>query len=54
MYLITEMIGENWEIVDPIGGSLVDFEDTAREIEHILTQGYERICRIAGDMAGDE
>jgi protein-tyrosine-phosphatase len=54
VYLLTEMIGENWEIVDPIGGSLVDFEETAREIQHLLTAGYERICSLAADVAGDE
>ena len=54
VYLLTEMIGEYWEIVDPIGGPLVDFEETAREIQHLLTAGYERICSLAADMAGDE
>jgi protein-tyrosine phosphatase len=53
VYLLTEMIGEYWEIVDPISGSLYDFEETAREIQHLLTAGYERICRLAADMAGD-
>jgi protein-tyrosine-phosphatase len=53
VYLISEMIGEFWEVVDPIGGALVDFEDTAREIEQILDQGYDQICRCAGDEAGD-
>ena len=54
VYLLTEMIGEYWEIVDPIGGSLGDFEETAHEIQHLLTAGYERICSLAADMAGDE
>ena len=54
MYLLTEMIGEYWEIVDPIGGSIVDFEETAREIEQILSVGYEKICKAAADPAGDE
>jgi len=51
VYLISEMIGQNWEIVDPIGGSMGDFEDCAREIEYILTQGYDRICQAAGDSS---
>jgi len=53
VYLLTEMIGEYWEIVDPVGGSLVDFEETAREIEQVLTAGYEKIYTFAGEMAGD-
>jgi protein-tyrosine-phosphatase len=53
VYLLTEMIGENWEIVDPVGGALRDFEETAREIQHILTTGYEKIRSLAADMPGD-
>jgi protein-tyrosine-phosphatase len=37
VYLLTEMIGEYWEIADPVGGPFDDFEDTARDIEQILT-----------------
>jgi protein-tyrosine-phosphatase len=54
VYLLTEMIGEYWEIADPVGGPFCDFEETAREIEHILTAGYERICRFASDTARNE
>jgi protein arginine phosphatase len=54
VYLLTEMIGEYWEIVDPVGGSIIDFEDTAREIEQILTAGYQMICKVAADPAEDE
>jgi protein-tyrosine-phosphatase len=54
VYLLTEMVGGYWEIVDPVGGSLVDFEDTAREIEQILTIGFEKIRKAAADPAGDE
>jgi protein-tyrosine-phosphatase len=54
VYLMTEMVDGYWEIVDPVGGSMVDFEDTAREIEKILTGGYEKICKVAADAAGDE
>jgi protein-tyrosine-phosphatase len=54
VYLLTEMIEEYWEIIDPVGGAFIDFEDTAREIEQILTAGYEKICRTAADTAGDE
>ena len=50
IFLLSEMIGENWEIADPVGGSYSDFEDTARDIEHILTTGYDNIVRLAGEM----
>ena len=49
VYLLTEMIGEYWEIADPVGGSFGDFEETAQEIEQILSDGYKRICLLAGE-----
>ncbi len=48
VFLFSEMIGEYWEIVDPIGGPMDDFEETAQEIEHILTAGQKRITMLAG------
>jgi protein-tyrosine phosphatase len=49
VYLLSEMEGGKYEIRDPIGGVLVDFEDTAREIAMILENGYENIRRLASD-----
>jgi len=54
VYLMAEMIGEYWEIVDPVGGAFSEFEETAREIEHILTTGYQRICTLAGGPVEQE
>jgi protein-tyrosine-phosphatase len=45
-YLLYEMIGLRYEVIDPIGGSTRDFEDTIREIENILTQGFEKISTL--------
>jgi protein-tyrosine-phosphatase len=49
IFLLSEMIDRFDDVVDPVGGPLADFEDTAREIETILEQGYERIYRLAAD-----
>jgi protein-tyrosine-phosphatase len=46
IYLLYEMIGLRYEVIDPIGGSTRDFEDTIREIENILTQGFEKISTL--------
>lgn len=43
IFLLSELIGFNRDIVDPIGGDLADFEDTAREIEAILIKAQDRI-----------
>jgi protein-tyrosine-phosphatase len=47
IYLLSEMVGEIYDIVDPIGGSLADFEETALEMERILTEGFEKISNLA-------
>jgi protein-tyrosine-phosphatase len=48
-FLITEMVGENQDIKDPMGGSLADFTYTINELEDILERGYERICQLVHD-----
>ena len=49
IYMLSEMVGEFYDIVDPIGGSLADFEETALEMERILTDGFEKISILAID-----
>ena len=49
VYLVWEMADQMREVVDPIGRSLVDYEDTANEIEMIFDLGWERICQLAVD-----
>ena len=49
IFLLSEMIGENNEVVDPIGRPMVDFKETAREIHRILTNGFDRIKQLASD-----
>jgi protein-tyrosine phosphatase len=46
IYMLTEMIGDSYDIKDPIGGSLADFQDTARELESILTIGFSNILEL--------
>ena len=41
VYLLSEMVGEQLDIYDPIGGSLFDFEDMAKEVERYLQDGFE-------------
>lgn len=49
IYLLSEMIGENNEVLDPIGRPMVDFKETAREIHRILTKGFDKIKKHASD-----
>jgi len=48
VFLLSEMIGEIYNIPDPIGGSIEDFEETAGEFERIFDQGFENILQYAG------
>ena len=47
IYMLSEMVGEFFDIVDPIGRSLTDFEETVLEMERILTEGFEKISILA-------
>ena len=46
IYLLTELVDERTDIVDPIGGDLADYEDTAQEIEMIFDQGYDKLLKM--------
>ncbi len=47
VYLLSEMAGYSYDISDPVGGSLVDFRDTARELKELIEKGDQRICQLA-------
>lgn len=47
VYTLSEMVGDDFDIYDPIGGPLVDFRATAEELESLLTGGYEKITQLA-------
>lgn len=47
IYMLSEMVDERKDIIDPIGRELPDYRDTMREIERIFTLGYERIIQLA-------
>jgi len=47
VYLLYEMIGLNKDVHDPYGGRLVDYAETAEEINQILIEGMPKIRVIA-------
>jgi protein-tyrosine phosphatase len=47
IYLLSEMVGENKEIQDPIGGTHFEFRETARELDRILEEGFDTILDLA-------
>jgi protein-tyrosine-phosphatase len=53
IFLMSEMIGENIDVIDPIGRPMVDFKETAREIHRVLTQGFDKIKKLASDQTAE-
>jgi protein-tyrosine-phosphatase len=47
IFMLSEMVGKKADIADPIGGPLEDYEDTARELDHLLAQGFKKIVNLA-------
>src|SRR4030042_1951112 len=47
IFMLSEMIGLMMDIPDPVRDQLVDYEETVRLLERILTDGIERIYQIA-------
>jgi protein-tyrosine-phosphatase len=47
IYLLSEMVGECVDIPDPIGGNLIDFEETAFLLERILADGFSKIIQLS-------
>lgn len=48
VYMLSEMVDRYYDIVDPIGGSEMDFEDTADELQKLFDRGMQRILQLVG------
>jgi protein-tyrosine-phosphatase len=47
IFMLSEMIGINQDVYDPMGGTLQEFEEVAELIESWMVNGYERIKELA-------
>ncbi len=47
IYRLSEMVGEEKDIPDPIGGELSDYAVTAQLLKQLLTDGFERIYQLS-------
>ena len=52
--MLSEIVEQRYDIVDPIGGSLADFRETAQELEHILQEGSEKILQLSKNHSNME
>jgi protein arginine phosphatase len=46
-FLLSEMIGLTFTILDPVGGEIEGYRATAKEIDQILTEGLVKIDTLA-------
>ena len=46
VFMLSEMSGVSKNIDDPVGGTLEDYQDTAKEIENWITQGLPKILDL--------
>lgn len=43
IHLMSELIDRTFDIADPIGGTLADYQDCAANLENLIDAGYEKI-----------
>jgi protein-tyrosine-phosphatase len=54
VFLLSEMVGYGYDIEDPVGGSLLEYEETAQEIEALIETGYKRMMQLIQQLAVGE
>lgn len=47
-FLLSEMVGKRFDIADPFGTALMNYQYCANELENLIEEGYEEILRLAG------
>ncbi len=47
IFLLSEMINQDYDIDDPIGKPVSAFEETARDIDEILVRGFPKIFALS-------
>jgi protein-tyrosine-phosphatase len=48
VYLLSQLVDRSFDIEDPYGGSLDDYELCATDLQSILTDGYDRLVELCG------
>jgi protein arginine phosphatase len=50
VYLLSQLVDRSFDIEDPYGGSLDDYELCAADLQNILTDGYDRLADLVDRM----
>jgi protein-tyrosine-phosphatase len=51
VYLLSQMIGREYDIYDPYGSSRMEYAYTAKELEGLIENGYKRIVALVEESA---
>jgi protein-tyrosine-phosphatase len=52
VYLLSEMVGQVYDVRDPYGGTRSEYACIANELEQLIEDGYERIVALAEGAPG--
>ena len=52
VHMLSEIIGTEYDVRDPYGGTRLEYAYTARELEQLIEDGYERIVVLVEGCAG--
>jgi len=50
VHLLSEMVGKVYDILDPYGGTRMEYAYTAQELEELIEEGYERIVALTEEL----
>ena len=51
--MMSQLIGQTFDIVDPVQGTLDDYRRCATDLQQILRDGYPRLIELADRVAGN-
>ncbi len=51
VHLLSKMVGQNYSVSDPYGGTRSVYARTAKELEQLIEDGYERIVALVERLA---
>jgi protein-tyrosine phosphatase len=46
VYLLSQMVGQTYDVSDPYGGTRLEYAYIAQELEQLIDGGYERIVTL--------
>jgi protein-tyrosine phosphatase len=53
IHMLSETVGETYDISDPYGGTRLKYSYIAQELEQLIDEGYERIVSLAEASPAD-